>query len=229
MELNASRIAARTDAAGDPILLMDQNRTRGTGCRSAAGYRRWRGRTNSAAGADFYALQAAIVACHARAATPDDTDWPRIAALYAELAALVRSPIIELNRAVAVGMAEGRRPRSTIVDGLAGEPALKNYHLLQSVRGDLLCKLQPLPAVWAYWIREEDYPALLHLFDDGDKMPPSWKEWLKMAEEMEQGLKAYDHVVLRVDHRPRHVPGLVRRPWHKPRQRRTQKFLSRRR
>ena len=96
---------------------------------------------NSAADSGFYALQAAIVACHANAATPDATDWPRIAGLYAELAALVRSPIIELNRAVAVGMAEGPAAALAIVDGLAHEPALKNYHLLESVRGDLLCKL----------------------------------------------------------------------------------------
>jgi hypothetical protein len=81
----------------------------------------------------------------------------------------------------------------------------------------------PPPAVGAYWIKEEHYPALLHLFDDGDKMPPSWKEWLKMAEEMEQGLKAYGHVVLRVYIDPRHIPRLVRRSWHKPGQRRTQK------
>ena len=92
-------------------------------------------------GQGFYALQAAIVACHARAATPDETEWPRIAKLYAELSGLVRSPIIELNRAVAVGMAEGPAAALAIVDGLAGEPALKNYHLLPSVRGDLLCKL----------------------------------------------------------------------------------------
>ena len=89
----------------------------------------------------FYALQAAIVACHARAATPDETDWPRIATLYAELTALVRSPVIELNRAVAVGMAEGPAAALAIVDELADEPALKNYHFLESVRGDLLFKL----------------------------------------------------------------------------------------
>ena len=89
----------------------------------------------------FYALQAAIVACHARAGTPDETDWPRIAELYAELAALVRSPVIELNRAVAIGMAEGPAAALAIVDALAHEPALKAYHLLESVRGDLLCKL----------------------------------------------------------------------------------------
>jgi predicted RNA polymerase sigma factor len=92
-------------------------------------------------GHGFYALQAAIVACHASAATPDETEWPRIARLYAELSGLVRSPIIELNRAVAIGMAEGPAAALAIVDGLAGEPALKNYHLLPSVRGDLLCKL----------------------------------------------------------------------------------------
>ena len=91
--------------------------------------------------AGLYALQAAIVACHARAATPDQTEWPRIAELYAELSGLVRSPIVELNRAVAVGMAEGPAVALAIVDGLAGEPALKNYHLLESVRGDLLCRL----------------------------------------------------------------------------------------
>ena len=89
----------------------------------------------------FYALQAAIVACHARAGTPGETDWLRIAALYAELTALVRSPVIELNRAVAVGMAEGPAAALAIVDDLAHEPALKSYHLLESVRGDLLFKL----------------------------------------------------------------------------------------
>jgi predicted RNA polymerase sigma factor len=98
-------------------------------------------RAHELGGRGFYALQAEIVACHARAGTPADTDWPRIAKLYAELAMLVRSPIIELNRAVAVGMAEGPAAALAIVDGLAGEPALKNYHLLPSVRGDLLCKL----------------------------------------------------------------------------------------
>ena len=92
-------------------------------------------------GQGFYGLQAAIVACHARAATPDETEWPRIARLYAELSALVRSPIIELNRAVAISMAEGPAAALAIVDELAGEPALKNYHLLESVRGDLLFKL----------------------------------------------------------------------------------------
>ncbi|MCC8976158.1 RNA polymerase subunit sigma-24, partial [Bradyrhizobium sp. Cham227] len=89
----------------------------------------------------FYVLQAAIAACHAEAGTPDATDWHRIAALYGDLAAMLDSPVIELNRAVAIGMAEGPLAALAIVDGLADEPALKAYHLLPSVRGDLLNKL----------------------------------------------------------------------------------------
>jgi predicted RNA polymerase sigma factor len=141
MELNASRIAARTDAAGDPILLMDQDRARWDQLQIRRGLLALARAHELGGGPGFYALQAAIVACHAKAATPDETDWPRIAGLYAELAALVRSPIIELNRAVAVGMAEGPSVALAIVDRLAHEPALKNYHLLESVRGDLLGKL----------------------------------------------------------------------------------------
>ena len=100
------------------------------------------GRAHDLGGASgFYALQAAIVACHANAVTAGETDWPRISALYAELAGLVRSPVIELNRAVAVGMAEGPQAALAIVEGLAHEPALKHYHLLGSVRGDLLHRL----------------------------------------------------------------------------------------
>jgi RNA polymerase sigma factor (sigma-70 family) len=141
MELNASRIAARTDAAGDPILLMDQNRMLWDRLQIRRGLTVLARAYELGGGQGFYALQAAIVACHARAATPDDTDWPRIAKLYGELAGLVRSPVIELNRAVAIGMAEGPAAALPIVDALAGEPALKNYHLLESVRGDLLRKL----------------------------------------------------------------------------------------
>src|SRR5205823_4655941 len=141
MELNASRIAARTDAAGDPILLMDQNRGRWDRLEIQRGLLALARAQELGGGQGFYVLQAAIVACHARAGTPDETEWPRIAKLYAELAALVRSPIIELNRAVAVGMAEGPAAALAIVDGLAHEPALKTYHLLPSVRGDLLHKL----------------------------------------------------------------------------------------
>jgi RNA polymerase sigma factor (sigma-70 family) len=141
MELNASRAAARTDAAGEPILLLDQNRVLWDLIQIRRGLQALaRARELGGAGG-FYALQAAIVACHARAPTARDTDWPRIAGFYAELAALVPSPIIELNRAVAVGMAEGPEAALAIVDRLAHEPALKSYHLLPSVRGDLLHKL----------------------------------------------------------------------------------------
>jgi predicted RNA polymerase sigma factor len=141
MELNASRIAARTDEAGEPILLLEQNRALWDQLQIRRGMQAL-GRARELGGASgFYGLQAAIIACHAQAATAADTDWPRISALYAELAKLVRSPVIELNRAVAVGMAEGPHAALAIVDRLVHEPALKNYHLLGSVRGDLLHKL----------------------------------------------------------------------------------------
>jgi RNA polymerase sigma factor (sigma-70 family) len=141
MELNASRAAARTAPGGEPILLMDQNRAlwdqlqirRGMG---ALGRARELGGAGGA-----YALQAAIIACHAQARTAGDTDWSRISDLYAELVAVVPSPVIELNRAVAVGIAEGSAAALAIVDRLAREPALQSYHLLPSVRGDLLHKL----------------------------------------------------------------------------------------
>jgi len=141
MELNASRIAARTDAADDPILLMDQNRMLWDRLQIRRGLAALARAYELGGGHGFYTLQAAIVACHARAAVPDDTEWQRIAKLYGELSGLVRSPVIELNRAVAIGMAEGPAVALAIVEGLAGEPALKNYHLLESVRGDLLRKL----------------------------------------------------------------------------------------
>jgi RNA polymerase sigma factor (sigma-70 family) len=141
MELNASRIAARTDAAGEPILLMDQNRARWDQLQIRRGLLALGRAQELGGGRGFYALQAAIVACHARAGAPGETEWPRIAGLYTELASLVRSPIIELNRAVAIGMAEGPAAALAIVNELAHERALKDYHLLESVRGDLLCKL----------------------------------------------------------------------------------------
>jgi predicted RNA polymerase sigma factor len=141
MELNASRMAARTDAAGDPILLLEQNRALWDQLQIRRGLQAL-SRVHELGGAGgFYALQAAIIACHAQAGTAAATDWPRIAALYAELASVVRSPIVELNRAVAVGMAEGPAAGLVLVDRLAHEPTLKNYHLLGSVRGDLLHKL----------------------------------------------------------------------------------------
>lgn len=141
MELNASRTAARTDAEGEPILMLDQNRALWDQLQIRRGMQAL-GRARELGGAGgIYALQAAIIACHAQARRASDTDWSRIAGLYAELVAVVRSPIIDLNRAVAVGMAEGPEVALVIVDRLSREPALKGYHLLPSVRGDLLRKL----------------------------------------------------------------------------------------
>jgi RNA polymerase sigma factor (sigma-70 family) len=141
MELNASRAAARTDAQGEPILLLAQNRALWDQLQIRRGMLALRRAHELGGTHGAYALQAAIIACHAHANTADETDWPRIAALYAELAAVTPSPIVELNRAVAVGMAEGAAAALAIVDRLSSEPALKNYHLLPSVRGDLLHKL----------------------------------------------------------------------------------------
>jgi RNA polymerase sigma factor (sigma-70 family) len=141
MELNGARAAARTDQAGDPVLLMDQDRALWDQLQIRRGMLALSRARELGGAKGFYALQAAIIACHAEAATSEATDWRRICGLYAELAALVRSPVIELNRAVAVGMAEGPEAALSIVDALADEPALRNYHLLPSVRGDLLQKL----------------------------------------------------------------------------------------
>jgi RNA polymerase sigma factor (sigma-70 family) len=141
MELNASRAAARTDDAGEPILLLEQNRALWDQLQIRRGLAELSRARELGGAKGFYVLQAAIIACHAQAGTADETEWPRIAGLYAELAAMVRSPIIELNRAVAVGMAEGPQTALAIVDNLTNEAALKNYHLLPSVRGDLLHKL----------------------------------------------------------------------------------------
>jgi RNA polymerase sigma factor (sigma-70 family) len=141
MELNASRIAARTDKAGDPILLMDQNRAQWDRLQIRRGMLALARAGQLGGAGGFYALQAAIVACHARASAADETDWRRISELYAALAKRVNSPVIELNRAVAIGMAEGPAAGLAIVERLAGEPALKAYHLLESVRGDLLHRL----------------------------------------------------------------------------------------
>jgi predicted RNA polymerase sigma factor len=141
LELNSSRDAARTGRDGEPILLMDQDRQ----LWDALAIRRGLDaldRAQAMGGAKgFYTLQAAIVACHARAAAAESTDWRRIAALYAELAALTGSPVVELNRAVAVAMIEGPDAGLRIVQALADAPALKGYHLLPSVRGDLLQRL----------------------------------------------------------------------------------------
>jgi RNA polymerase sigma factor (sigma-70 family) len=141
MEIQASRARARVSAAGDPILLLDQNRARWDQLLIHRGLAALARAEALGGAAGPYALQAAIAACHARARTADQTDWARIASLYEVLAEQTRSPIVELNRAVAVGMAEGAAAGLALVDALAAEPALKGYHLLPSVRGDLLAKL----------------------------------------------------------------------------------------
>jgi RNA polymerase sigma factor (sigma-70 family) len=140
MELNASRVAARVDAKGEPVLLMDQDRALWDQLQISRGLRAL-AKAHALGGRGFYVLQAEIVACHARANGRDGTDWRRIAAIYDELAKLVSSPVITLNRAVAVSMAEGPAAGLAIVEGIAASGALQAYHLLSSVRGDLLFKL----------------------------------------------------------------------------------------
>ena len=141
MEINASRSAARTKASGEPVLLLEQNRARWDQILIRRGLDAL-ARAEALGGAPGpYALQAAITACHARAQQPEDTDWSRIAVLYGELSALVRSPVVELNRALAVSMADGPAAGLVLVDALCAEPSLQNYHLLPSARADLLSKL----------------------------------------------------------------------------------------
>ncbi|MBK8183968.1 MAG: RNA polymerase sigma factor [Candidatus Competibacteraceae bacterium] len=141
MEFQASRAWARVNADGEPILLADQNRSLWDRVLIRRGFVALA--RIEALGQSYgpYALQAAIAACHARASTATETDWQRIAALYDALAQLAPSPVVELNRAVALAMAFGPAAGLEAVDGLAAEPALKHYHLLPSVRGDLLAKL----------------------------------------------------------------------------------------
>jgi RNA polymerase sigma factor (sigma-70 family) len=145
MEIQASRLRARVGPDGEPILLLDQDRARWDQLlirRGLAGLARAEALGGALAGPPGpYLLQAAIAACHARARQAGDTDWARIAALYAGLAQVAPSPVVELNRAVAVGMASGAAAGLALVDRLAAEPALKGYHLLPSVRGDFLEKL----------------------------------------------------------------------------------------
>jgi RNA polymerase sigma factor (sigma-70 family) len=141
MEIQASRAAARIGPAGEPILLLDQNRARWDRLLIRRGLLALE-RAEQLGGAQGpYALQAAIAACHARAPTAAETEWPRIAALYAALAQLTPSPVVELNRAVAVAMAFGPAAGLELVEALADEPSLQGYHLLPSVRADLLAKL----------------------------------------------------------------------------------------
>ncbi len=145
MEIQASRASARVGPAGEPVLLMDQDRSRWDRLLIARGLAALDRAQELGGGAlGPYALQAAIAACHARAAAPEDTDWPRIAALYEVLAQLTPSPVVELNRAVAVSRAYGPAAGLAVVDALRDEPVLQAYHLLPSVRGDLLAKLSRL-------------------------------------------------------------------------------------
>jgi RNA polymerase sigma factor (sigma-70 family) len=140
MEIQASRMHARTNAKGEPILLLDQDRSRWDRILIRHGLAELQ-RAEALGALGPYALQAAIAACHARASSGDDTDWGRIAALYDALAQLTPSPIVELNRAVAVTMAFGPAAGLEVIDQVAADGALKNYHLLPSVRGDFLFKL----------------------------------------------------------------------------------------
>ncbi len=141
MEIQASRLRARVSALGEPILLLDQDRAQWDQLLIRRGFAALE-RVEELGGMRApYAIQAEIAACHARAATADDTDWARIVALYGELAQVSPSPVVELNRAVAVGMASGPAAGLELVDQLLEQPALGNYHLLPSIRGDLLKKL----------------------------------------------------------------------------------------
>jgi RNA polymerase sigma factor (sigma-70 family) len=141
MEIQASRSRARVDSNGEPILLLDQNRAHWDQLLIRRGLSALRRAEKLGDAPGLYALQAALAACHARARTPEETDWPRIVSLYDALAERNPSPVVELNRAVAVAMAYGPAAGLEIVDALTAEPSLKNYHLLPSVRGDLLFKL----------------------------------------------------------------------------------------
>ena len=146
MDIQASRSGARMGPSGEPIMLLDQNRARWDQLLISRGLAALARSEKLRAGNDgglqgAYALQAAIAACHARARTPEETDWAQIVALYTDLARLAPSPVVELNRAVALAMAFGPAAGLALVDALTSEPLLENYHLLPSVRGDLLKKL----------------------------------------------------------------------------------------
>jgi RNA polymerase sigma factor (sigma-70 family) len=141
MEIQASRTAARSGPSGEPILLLDQNRARWDHLLIRRGLAALMRAESLGGDSGWYVLQAAIAACHARARTAEETDWPRIAALYEELARIAPSPIVELNRAMAVSMAFGPAAGLEIIDSLANEPALKAYHRLPAARADLLAKL----------------------------------------------------------------------------------------
>jgi RNA polymerase sigma factor (sigma-70 family) len=141
MEIQASRLRARVGSSGEPILLLEQDRGRWDQLLVRRGLAALARAESLSSSRGTYTLQAAIAACHARAPTADETDWIRIAELYGELARLAPSPIVELNRAVAVGMAYGPKAGLELVDALTSERSLKSYHLLPSVRADLLKKM----------------------------------------------------------------------------------------
>jgi len=141
MEIQASRLGARTSPDGKPILLLDQDRSRWDQLLIRRGLAALERAHATGVPPGSYVLQAEIAACHARARTNDETDWLRIVAMYGELARLDPSPVVELNRAVAISMARGPAAGLEAVDAVASDPALKNYHLLPAVRGDLLVKL----------------------------------------------------------------------------------------
>jgi predicted RNA polymerase sigma factor len=141
MELQASRLPARVDADGQPVPLLEQNRGRWDQLLIRRGFAALLRARELGQPAGPYVLQAAIAACHARARTAADTDWPAIGALYSTLAGVAPSPVVTLNRAVAVAMVDGPAAGLRIVDELAERPALATYHLLPAVRGDLLARL----------------------------------------------------------------------------------------
>jgi RNA polymerase sigma-70 factor (ECF subfamily) len=141
MEIQASRARARAGPSGEPILLFDQNRAHWDRLLIGRGVAALERAEHLGGARGAYALQAAIAACHARALTPAETDWARIVALYETLGQVTPSPIVELNHAVAVAMAFGPQAGLELVDALASERSLQTYHLLPSVRGDLLSKL----------------------------------------------------------------------------------------
>lgn len=141
MEIQASRAQARVGPGGEPVLLLEQNRAHWDQLLIGRGLASLKRAEEQGGARGVYTLQGAIAACHARARTPEQTDWARIVELYGELARLSPSPIVELNRAVAISMASGPAAALNVVDELMSEPALKDYHLLPSVRGDFLSKL----------------------------------------------------------------------------------------
>jgi predicted RNA polymerase sigma factor len=141
LDLQASRLEARVDAAGDPVLLHDQQRARWDHGLIRDGLARLDTALERESAPGYYTLQAAIAACHARAVKPEDTDWRAIVALYTALLALAPTPVVALNRAVAIGMADGPAAALPLVDALAGDPALAGYHYVPAVRADLLQRL----------------------------------------------------------------------------------------